>query len=179
MGYATATASARNDSATTSSAPGTLLPPLFWRFLISFSACRTNSVLHAGAGEKLILPPPVLLLGQAGPGPAQSSGPGLAQKRNFLGRDRPNTFLGRPRPIIVQPSLLGRVWPRKEFLGRDRPNTFWADLGPSWFWAESDPVVWAGPARFNIYYIYIYIIFCIIYIYIYIHEKIIKIMQKL
>ena len=35
-----------------------------------------------------------MLLGQAGPGPAQSSGPGLAQKRIFLGRDRPNTFFG-------------------------------------------------------------------------------------
>jgi hypothetical protein len=65
-----------------------------------------------------------LLLGQAGPGPAQSSGPGLAQKRIFWAEIGPIFFWGRPRPIIVQPSILGRVWPRKEFLGRDRPNTF-------------------------------------------------------
>ena len=90
-----------------------------------------------------------MLLGQVDPGPAQSSGPGLAQKS-----------------IIVF------------FWAENGPIHFWADLGPSLFWAESGLVVWAGPARFNIIF-YIYIIFCIIYIYIYIHEKIIKIMQKL
>jgi len=171
VGYATATASARNDSATTSSAPGTLLPPLFWHFLISFSACRTNSVLHAGAGEKLILPPPVLLLGQAGPGPAQYSGPGLAQKRIVWAEIGPIFFGADLGPSLSSPVFWAGSGPEKNFWAEIGPIHFWADLGPSWFWAESGPVVWAGPARFNIYYIYIYIyiLYFVLFIYIYIY----------
>ena len=81
-------------------------------------------------------------------------GPRLAQY-NFLGRDRPSTPLGRDRPMYI----------------------FGPISAHHGFGAESGPVVWAGPARFNII-IYIYIIFCIIiYIYIYM-KKIIKICKN-
>jgi hypothetical protein len=73
-------------------------------------------------------------LGQADPGPALSSGPGLAQRR-----------------ISV-------------FLGRDRPNPFWAEIGPTFFGLSPAQLVGPDqPNPFNIIYLYI-ILFCIIYI---------------
>ena len=42
---------------------------------------------------------------------------------------------------------------------------------PIIFWAESGPVVWASPARFNIILYILYFILYYLYIYIYIYEK--------
>jgi hypothetical protein len=54
-----------------------------------------------------------LLLGQAGPGPAQSSGPGLAQKRIIVFGPKSAQFIFGPRSAQhiwgwVRPSWLGR-----------------------------------------------------------------------
>jgi len=82
----------------------------------------------------------------------------------------PRPFCCWARRVLAQPSLLGRVWPRREY--------FWAEIGPIHFWPTSahhcfglSPAQWFGPAQPDLilYLLYIYIIFCIIYIYIYIY----------
>jgi len=59
-----------------------LLPPSLLRFVL-FPACRTNSVLHVGGWGENNSPPPVLLLGQAGPGPALPFWAGSGPEENI------------------------------------------------------------------------------------------------
>jgi hypothetical protein len=76
-------------------------------------------------------------LGQADPGPALSSGPGLAQKILF------------------------------SFFWAEIGPTHFGPKSAQQFWAESGPVGWAGPAQPIEYYIIFCIIYIYIYIYIY------------
>jgi len=114
----------------------------------------------------------------------------------------PRPFCCWARRVLAQPSLLGRVGPRREL--------FWAEIGPVHFWAQYifgprsaqyvfgprsaqyifgptsahhgfglSPAQWFGPAQPDLNIYYIYILYFVLFIYIYIHEKNIKIMQKL
>jgi len=92
-------------------------PPLRQVTLLHPHSCFLFPFLHAeriafcmqGWGENNS-PRPFWLLGQADPGPAPPSGPGLAQKGNtsFLGRDRPNPFWAEigPTPLGLSPAQL-------------------------------------------------------------------------
>jgi len=116
---ASATAPLETQEATATPRQVTLLSPLLWFLFFSFSACRTNSVLHAGVGGKLI-PPAHFGSGPGGSWPSPvfwaGSGPeenislffGPRSAQSILGRNRPNNFGLSPAQSV----------------GPDQPNPF-------------------------------------------------------